>query len=39
MDFRLTYLDYAQLIGDRRPQKHSPPTPVRRPGNLGGWRR
>jgi hypothetical protein len=39
MDFRLTYPDYVQLIGDRRPQKHTQSAPVRRPRSVGGWRR
>ena len=39
MDFRLTYPDYAQLIGDRRPQRHSPTAPIRNPRGIRGWRR
>jgi len=39
MDFRLTYPEYAQLIGDRRPKKHSTAVPVRPPRGIRGWRR
>jgi len=39
MDYRLTYLDYAQLIGDRRPQTKRHPAPPRRPAKRFGWRR
>lgn len=39
MDFWLTYPDYAELIGDRRAQKHSPSIPVRPPRNVRWWRR
>ena len=39
MDFMLTYPEYAQLMGDRRPQKHSPTVPFRRPRGIRGWRR
>lgn len=39
MDFRLTYPDYAALMGDRRPKKHSPTRPVRPPRNARDTRR
>jgi hypothetical protein len=37
MDFRPTYLDYALLIGDRRPPRHQPTAPVRRPKGIRRW--
>ena len=39
MDFRYTYPDYVQLIGDRRPPKHDPSIRVRKPRGTRGWRR
>jgi hypothetical protein len=39
MDLRITYPDYAQLIGDRRPQRHKPSSPIRTPRGIRGWLR
>jgi hypothetical protein len=41
MDFRITYLEYAQLIGDRLPRKRGRTVPSRRvsKGKGGWWRR
>lgn len=40
MDFRIAYLEYAELIGDRIPRKSGRSAPPRRVSKgAGGWRR